>query len=341
MQSRPFGTAGRLWLQNQFGRVTDGKGTIANQAVSGIVGAGEAIMFFGDVAKGLDGHTVAKVSGGPNDGKPLSATAIGVVQGMVQAPGQPVGLFLRGQGAITTTLDGKDTISLNVGGQKIGSTSMGQINEAGRNLFAAMEQIPIINSMVPDDLSKKPTKPQTQPEPVTPYSNMYRAGKDSIGLPGGQLQFDYFEYTGAGRGKAYAHGPNGTKYETPDVAPTRDAVRGAFIKMYEGGGINDLYRKEQSYVPNSTVAQVVVTAEGRSLQLAMDGNALVVRDRETELMRFKDGTTVAQARELVESQAIPLALRGQGTPAPDAPTQVAIAPEAPKRDTEQPKISIS
>ena len=241
-------------------------------------------------------------------------------------------------------------------GTKYETVEVPATRDAVRGAFIKMYENNGIN-----DLYGKPSQTVTapKPEPVNQYSNMYRGGKDSIGLPGGQLQFDYFEYTGAAKGKAYAHGPNGTKYETVEVPATRDAVRGAFIKMYENNGINDLYPDKQSSAPSPTVANtllepternrgstvalaanseaiLVSTADGRTLQLAKDGNTLVAKSGDVELMRFREGTTPAQAKELLESPASPL--KGQGSTLPATSTQVAM--QTPDRSVEQPKIGL-
>ena len=129
--------------------------------------------------------------------------------------------------------------------------------------------------------------------------------------------------------------------------------------MYENNGINDLYPDKQSSAPSPTVANtllepternrgstvalaanseaiLVSTADGRTLQLAKDGNTLVAKSGDVELMRFREGTTPAQAKELLESPASPL--KGQGSTLPATSTQVAM--QTPDRSVEQPKIGL-
>ena len=83
----------------------------------------------------------------------------------------------------------------------------------------------------------------------------------------------------------------------------------------------------------------VVTAEGKTLQLVKDGETLVATNGVVELMRFRAGTTLAQAKELMESAALPPALKGQGTP-PPTDTTAQVAMQARERMVEQPKIAI-
>ena len=321
----------------------------------------QATKFISDLTRSLD-----SVPGAPivdpitHKSGPYTNTLVGVTQQIIGVPvpavgGAFVGGFVRAQGTVTAIDDNSDAIRVKAGGNLLFQTSVTQLQGVTQNIQQSLHNLPGIGGLVPEPQQALNPKP----EPTNQFSNMYRGGKDSIGLPGGQLQFDYFEYTGAAKGKAYAHGPNGTKYETVEVPATRDAVRGAFIKMYENNGINDLYPDKQSSAPSPTVANtllepternrgstvalaanseaiLVSTADGRTLQLAKDGNTLVAKSGDVELMRFREGTTPAQAKELLESPASPL--KGQGSTLPATSTQVAM--QTPDRSVEQPKIGL-
>jgi hypothetical protein len=138
-------------LQNQLGRLSGGPGSRSNQIISGAVGVGQIVNFFNDVRTSLDGKTVAIVKGSPGgiaDGQPFSTTGLSVTQGVIST-GSPVGVFLRVQGAITATKDGKDDINLFIGGHKIGSTTMRKVQKAGEDLLTQMSNIPGLEGLAP------------------------------------------------------------------------------------------------------------------------------------------------------------------------------------------------
>jgi hypothetical protein len=81
----------------------------------------------------------------------------------------------------------------------------------------------------------------------------------------------------------------------------------------------------------------IVSVSGRALQISMDGNTLVAKNADTELMRFREGTTIAQAKELLESPVSPL--KGQGALLSDARGQIPV--QALERSVEQPRIGFS
>jgi hypothetical protein len=223
-----------------------------------------------------------------------------------------------------------------------------------RGAFIKMYENNGINDVYGSSPSVSRPKPETpKPAADNPYENTYKE-KDRIGLPpsngkpGGQLAFDYFEYTGPAKGVAYAHGPGGTIYKTPEVPATRDSIRGAFIKMYENNGINDVYPLRLSMDnPSEVIASntkadgsslvTVTTYDRRELQVATQDGSTIVLSEGKELFRLQ--TPVDKVVALLQSPASPVL--GQGTPLIDAPTQIAMQPDAPKRDTEQPKIGLA
>jgi hypothetical protein len=81
----------------------------------------------------------------------------------------------------------------------------------------------------------------------------------------------------------------------------------------------------------------VVTASGRALQITVDGSTLVAKNADTELMRFREGTMIAQAKELLESPVSPL--KGQGALLPGVSAQ--IPAQAMERSVEQPRVGFS
>jgi hypothetical protein len=176
--------------------------------------------------------------------------------------------------------------------------------------------------------------------PASPVASApYRTG-DYIGTPYGQLVFKGVADDG------YLHVQTRTRdYRVPtELGNDRDAIRGWVINAIEHGGIDrsTLYPNKVSATLNEGAAvvsstgerQVVRTSDNRELVVTMQDRSPVVTSEGVEVLRLREGTTLAQAAELVASRASPVL--GQGVLVADAPNQ--NASQIPSRNVEFPQI---
>jgi hypothetical protein len=176
--------------------------------------------------------------------------------------------------------------------------------------------------------------------PASPVASApYRTG-DYIGTPYGQLVFKGVADDG------YLHVQTRTRdYRVPtELGNDRDAIRGWVINAIEHGGIDrsTLYPNKVSATLNEGAAvvsstgerQVVRTSDNRELVVTMQDRSPVVTSEGVEVLRLREGTTLAQAAELVASRASPVL--GQGVLVADAPNQ--NASQIPSRNVEPPQI---
>jgi hypothetical protein len=179
-------------------------------------------------------------------------------------------------------------------------------------------------------------------QPATPVvSAPYRTG-DYVGTPYGQVVFKGVQDDG------YLHVQTRTaNYRVPaEHDDSRDAIRSWVIKAIENGGIDRgaLYPNRVSAALEDGITvgssagerQVVRTSDNRELVVAMKDGSPVVTSEGTEILRLREGTTLAQAAELVASRASPVL--GQGVPVADVQTRISSEPGL--RNTESPQMTV-
>jgi hypothetical protein len=158
-----------------------------------------------------------------------------------------------------------------------------------------------------------PTVGETDGTSIT-RSRSYRAG-DYVGTPYGQLVFKGRKDDG------FLHVDSRTgSYRIPtELGNDRDAIRGWVINAIEHGGIDQraLYpnRTSTTLVDGDAVAtaanqQTVRTVDNRELVVVMQANTPVVTSDGAEILRLREGTSLAQAALLVGSSASPVLGKG-------------------------------
>ena len=316
----------------------------------------QATKFISDFTRSLDG-----VPGAPivdpitHKSGPYTNTLVGVTQQIIGVPvpavgGAFVGGFVRAQGTVTAIDDNSDAIRVKAGGNLLFQTSVTQLQGVTQNIQQSLHNLPGIGGLVPEPQQIVKTNPGTSSVSISPnaadlvgqrwvgneqtgkqllVADDMKNGKVVVMSPEGEVL------------KRYAQGTTNQQISSTMGNPESD--------LYGKGA--DLPRKTSSLEPSeqtrrSDVALAlvpgtvpVVTAEGKTLQLVKDGETLVATNGVVELMRFRAGTTLAQAKELMESAALPPALKGQGTP-PPTDTTAQVAMQARERMVEQPKIAI-
>ena len=225
-----------------------------------------------------------------------------------------------------------------------------------RSAFNNMYQNGGINDVYqpkPQQSVSRPSEPTSTPTPTqgSAAPRTYNVN-DGIGIPGrGNLVFEGVKDDG------YLHvRSTTTSYRVPtELGNDKDAIRGWAIKAVENGSIGTpLYQPQQrasleqrdvqlaSVSGNgnsntSTESRSIVTPSNRELTVAMVNGVPEVSSKGEVIARLKDGTTLDKAVELVQMPNGPF--KSLGTPVAGDVT-VAQAVQPPKREMEQPKMSV-
>jgi hypothetical protein len=323
---------------NDLSQATAATGLESNRRMAPAVQVGQVVKFVADLGRSLDGVPGAPVVS-PITGKsgPYTNTLVGVTQQVVGVPvpalgGAFAGGFIRVQGTVTAIDDKSDEIRVKGGGNLLFKTSVSQLQGVTKNIQQSLHNLPGIGGLIPE--------PSRQSGSKQPASTPYKAG-DYVGTPYGQVLFK-----GVGPDKQLHIQTKTRDYKVPsELGNDRKAIRSWVIKAIENGGID-----KRSLYPNKVGAaldegmavssstgerQVVRTSDNRELVVTMQDGSPVVSNAGAEVLRLREGTTLAQATELIASRASPTL--GQGVPIADVPTPIASQP--PSRNVELPQIS--